>query len=290
MKKKNFSKRRRSLREVRASVHTHRDKVGSLLEQRPAALALATPDGGVFSCKPHFDLMDGELVTLDRGLVAADDAHTRNLVRIVELRKESEDLTADVYEKQVSARRVLSGTYGSGHDFELAAIEGATPQFSETLAGQVDQTVKLLREPAAAEPSKKIRGVELDREEMAEDLKENLGKLLDARTQLQRTRKAADGTLVELKAARKRFDKTFPWVAGNLESLFRLAGEFELADRIRTSTRRVTRRQADPEEEATEEAASPEAASQEELASQESPDEAPSAEAPSAEAATSAVG
>lgn len=253
MKKKGVSKRLKSLREVRASVHTHRAKVGGLLDQRPAALSLATADGGAFSSQPHFDLMDAELAKLDRDLVAADDDHTRNLVRIVDLRRESEELTADVYDKQVSARRVLAGIYGSDRDFELAAIEGATPQFSEALAGQVDQTVKLLREPVAAEPSKKIRGVDLDRVEMAEDLETSLGRLLAARTQLQRTRKAADGTLVVLNAAKQGFDRTFPWVAGNLESLFRLAGEVDLADRIRTSTRRVTRRQADVEESAPEE-------------------------------------
>ena len=65
------------------------------------------------------------------------------------------------------------------------------------------------------------------------------------------------------------YDGVFPWVARTLEGLFRLAGEFELADRIRTSARRVTRRQAaeaeekEPEESASEDSATEEASASE---------------------------
>ena len=278
MKKKGVSRRLTSVREVRASIHTHRDRVAAKLEQRPAALDLASPEGGSYSSKPHFDFLDGELATLEHRLVAADDDHTRNLVRLADLRRRSEEGTADVYEKQISARRVLAGTFGPGRDFELAAIEGKTPQLWETLVGQVDQTAKLLREPVAAKPSQKIRGVELDFEEMAGDLEGSLERLVEVRTELQRTQKAADGTLVALNAARSAFDATFPWVAGNVESLFRLAGERELADRVRTSRRRVTRRETEePGEETAAEAPAADA------------EEASAPQEPSAETAAAAA-
>ena len=106
---------------------------------------------------------------------------------------------------------------------------------------------------------------------------------MEVRTELQRTQKAADGTLVALNAARSAFDATFPWVAGNVESLFRLAGERELADRVRTSRRRVTRRETEePEEDSAEEA--PPADAEEASAQEVSPPEEPAAE-PAAAAA-----
>ncbi len=44
------------------------------------------------------------------------------------------------------------------------------------------------------------------------------------------------------------FDAIFPWAAQAVEGVFRMAGERDLADRIRTSRRRVTRRQAEETE------------------------------------------
>ncbi len=240
MRQKSVSKRLNSLREARSAVRTHREWVSGLLDQRPAARNLATPEGGAFRSRPHFDLMDEELAVLEDRIVTADDAHTHNRVRIVELRRKSEELTTDVYDKQVSARRLLAGAYGADRNYELAAMEGKTPQFSEALAHQVDQTVKLLSEPAAATPPQRLRGVRLDLEEIAGDLQESLEDLLDTRTLLENTQKAIDASRIDLNRAKKEFDKTFPWVGRNLESLFRLAGEDELADRIRAAVRRIT--------------------------------------------------
>ncbi len=259
---KGVSRRFRSVREVRASLRAHRDIVGEQLVERPVAQLLVARSDGAFSYQPYFDHVDEELAAIEHELTVANDAHVRNLIKIADYRRQSEELTADVYDKQVAARQVLVGAYGSGRDFALAATSGKTPRFSETLADQVDQTVKLLRKPPVAEPRKRIRGVEVDLEEMADDLEDSLEQLLVARTHFQDTRKKADGTRAVTKAAKKQFDASFPWLAGGQESFFRLAGERELADRIRTSTRRVTRRQAeDPEEEASETTPSEEVAS-----------------------------
>ncbi len=258
---KGVSRRFRSVKEVRASLRAHRDMVGEQLVERPVAQRLVAQSDGAFSYQPYFDHVDEELAAIEHVLTVANDAHVCNLVKIADYRRQSEELTADVYDKQVAARQLLIGAYGSGRDFELAAASGKTPRFSETLAHQVDQTVKLLRRPQVTEPRKRIAGARLDFEEMAEDLEGSLEQLLDARTHFQDTRKAADGTRAVTNAAKKQFDASFPWLARGLESFFRLAGEPELADRIRTSTRRVTRRQAeDPEEEASETAPSEEVA------------------------------
>jgi len=239
MRRKGVSRRSTSIAEVRSSLHAHRGRVGDRLDERPAS-----KNAGTSSYQAHFDHMDAELATIQRELVRAEDAHVRMLIRIRQLRRQSQELTTEVYDKQTSARQILTGLYGSEHDFELAATSGNTPQVPQTLAEQVDQTVKLLRDPEGAEPKKKVAGVAVDNGDMADDLEASLERLATSRTDYQRTKKKADGTRQELRAALAEVDKTFPWVAANLESLFRLAGERELADRIRTSRRRVTRRQA----------------------------------------------
>ena len=116
MRRKEVSRRLKSVAEVRASGHVHRDLVGRELDKRPAA-----QQAGAFS-QPYFDNMDGELATIESDLVTAEDAHVRNLVRVVQLRRESTELASGVYEKQTSARQILVGLYGSERDYELAAV------------------------------------------------------------------------------------------------------------------------------------------------------------------------
>ena len=245
MRRKQVSRRLSSISEVRTSLRTHRDHIGSRLEERYVP---ATPEDAI-SYQRHFDHMDQELARVESGLVAAEDAHVRNLIRIVELRRGVRKATEAVYDKQVAGRRVLAGLYGKERDFELAAVEGATPQTPRILAEQVDQTIKLLRDPGVEIPEEAIKGVAVDFGTVADDLQDGLNGLGDVRADLDLSTKAADGTRQIVHKAIEAYDRVFPWVAQNLESLFRLVGELELADRIRTSARRVTRRQGDPQEE-----------------------------------------
>ncbi len=258
MRRKGVSRRRKSIAEVRSSLQAHRGRVGDRLEARPASKC-----AGSFSYQAHFDHMDEELAAVERELIKAEDAHVRLLIRIRQLRRQSRELTSQVYDKQTSARQVLIGLYGSEHDFELAATSGDTPRVPQTLAEQVDQTVKLLREPEGDEPNKKVEGIAVDNGVLADDLEGDLERLDTTRTAYQRSKKQADGTRKELRAALTEVDRVFPWVAANLESLFRLADERELADRIRTSIHRVTRRRNDGEEETQPESAAEESAVEE---------------------------
>ncbi len=242
MRKKEVSKRWKSIAEVRASLGVHRAHIGDKLDQRAQAQNVEA-----FSYQPFFDHMDGELAQVQRNLVTAEDDHVRQLVRLVGLRRQTRELAAGVYDKQVAARRILSGLYGDDRKFELAAIEGATPQAAQVLAEQVDQTVKLLLDPGAAVPTAIVQGVSVDFATLASDLESEAARLLASSEEFQRTRKAVDGTRILKNAAIAQVSEVFPWVAGSLENCFRLAGERDLADRIRTSVRVVTRRQKAPE-------------------------------------------
>ncbi len=242
MRRKEVSRRLTSVAEVRTSQQTHRDRVGGKLDQRPAAQI-----AGMLS-QPYFDHMDEELAAIESELVTTEDAHVRNLVRLVQLRREGTALTSEVYDKQTAARQILVGLYGPESDYELAAASGETPRVAQPLAEQVDQTVKLLRDPVAIELAVRLKGVTFELAVVADDLESSRDRLLKSRGEYQQTKKATDGTRILVNAAIEQFDRVFPWVASSLESIFRLAGEHQLADRIRTSRRRVTRRQGTGQE------------------------------------------
>ncbi|MCP3962630.1 MAG: hypothetical protein GY719_32730 [bacterium] len=241
MRSKEVSRRLGSIAEVRASIQTHRDRIASQVEERYTP---ASTDAAAGYPQTYFDHMDHELATVETRLVEAEDAHIRRLVRLAELRRRRGEVVKNLYDKQVAGRGVLADLY-KGREFELTAVEGSTPQKPQALAEQVDQTVKLLRDPGVEIPEPAVAGIAVEFEAVALDLETSLKPLQEVRGLVTRAAKAADGTRQIVHVAIEAYDRVFPWVAQNLESLFRLVGERELADRIRTSARRVTRRRDD---------------------------------------------
>ncbi len=258
MRRIEVSRRLGSVEEVRASLAAHRGRLGDKLDvQRPAA-----PESG-FSYQANLDHMDGQLAKVQSQLVDAEDQHVRQMARIRQLRRRRDQGAADTYDKQTAARGILASLYGKDRDFEVAAVSGKTPKSSKALAEQVDQTVKFLRSPEGEVPSSRVAGVGVDFAAMADDLKNGQQQLIEVRADLAQAEKQADGTRQTTARAIENFDVVFLWAARSLEGLFRFAGEQDLADRVRTSVRRVTRRQAEPEEEAAKEPAEKPAGSQE---------------------------
>ncbi len=264
MRRKEVTRPLTSIAEVRASLFAHRNEIGRLLDERPAS-----PEGGGFS-QAYFDQMDAELATVEGKLVAMEDEHVRKEAEVAQARRLNAGLVDEVYTKQTSARQVLVGVFGPEHGNELAVASGDTPQGPMTLPEQVGQTVKFLRDPAGETPSVKIGGVALSFAEMADDLEDGLKQVRASREAYDRRRKEADATRLASNDAITEVQLVFPWVASSLEGLFRLVGERELADRIRTSARRVTRRQEEKPEEASSEGSTSEAVSSEASISEDS--------------------
>lgn len=232
-----------SVDEVQASLDTFGDGVvGKLDGSRPTPASLVIEPG--FSYRALFQDVGIRLASVKEKLVKAEDAHVRKLIQISDFKRESEGLTAGLYDEQVAVRRVLGGLYGPDRDFEVAAIQGETPRELKPLSHQVDQTVQLLREPEIELPTHKAAGVAIDFGTMAGSLETGLGEIERVGGRLDRARKAASKTVIVKSEATAEFDAVFPWAAQTVEGVFRMAGERELADRIRTSRRRVTRRQA----------------------------------------------
>ncbi len=234
-----------AIREVRNSLATFGGGVVGKLDTRRPSPADGEP---VFTYQVVFDDLDRELEAAQETLVSAEDAHMRTRVRRSHLARTSEELTTGLYDRQVATRRTLAGVFGPELGFEIAAVEGTTPRRLGRLVDQVDQTVQLLRRPEVDVPTLVVDGVEVTLDTMATSLETGLTNLNGVRVDLEQARKAVDETVVVRNKAIEEYDRVFPWAARALESYFRLAGEIELANRIRTSVRRVTRRQTTDED------------------------------------------
>ncbi len=248
MRRKEVTRRITSVAEVRASSHAHRGRVGRQIDERSAS-----SDETGYS-EAYFNHMDSELATVEGNLVVAEDEHVRKQIQISQAQEQSEKLASSVYDKQTSARQIMVGLYGPELQFALAAVSGNTPIGPQTLPEQVDQTVKLLRNPEGETPAEKVGGVDVNFGVMADSLEGDLGRYRSSRVELERLRKEGDATRLATNQAIEAFDQVFPWVASSLVGTFRLVGERDLANRIRTSVRRVTRRREEEQEETAESA------------------------------------
>ena len=255
MRTRGVFQRLTSVEEVQASLRTFGGGVATLLDERSA------PPGDGATPVSHqrvFDNLGSDLETARLGLVGAEDEHVRQQVRISNLQDESDRLVSELYDQQVAVRQTFTGLFGAKRGFELAATSGNTPRARKDLEEQVDQTVKLVKDPAIEMPALRIRGgVEVNLVGLAEGLEVSQLELRAARTGLLDARKAGARTLLAKRAAMADFDRIFLAAAGILEGFFRLAGEVDLADRIRTSIRRVTNREGAEDEEVPEETAPP---------------------------------
>lgn len=252
MREKGVSQRLQSAEEVRASLASHGGRISPQLDQRLVP-PTETEGDSTFTYELQFQQLDSELASIQDRLIAAEDVHVRQQIRISQLIQRSDQLTDELRGRQVAVRQSLSGLFGSDRCFVVAAISGDTPRRRKALVEQVDLTVKLLRDPEGELPPILVPGIAVDFDAVAGGLEDLRGELDAVRLELLRQNKAADATRLGKNEAIAEFDRVFPWVASTLESQFRLVGESELADRIRTSIRRVTRRQAEerPEEGST---------------------------------------
>jgi hypothetical protein len=196
------------------------------------------------------DDLDGK----EQAMVVAENDHVSKQIQVFRSMKQRDELAEAMTTKMVAARQTLGGLYGPEAGFELASVSGRTPRRTERLLEQLGQTVNLLRQPAVEAPSAAVNGIDVNFALVADDLDTGMTQLRGVRDQYDRHRKESEGTLEAKKAAIEEFDRTFLWVARTVEGLFHLAGQPELAARIRSTTRRPPR----PSEEAAAEDPAPE--------------------------------
>ncbi len=229
--------------------------------------------------RPLFDYGDQvrhlihELETAERKVVAAEDAHMKQEVRVSRLRTERDHLAEVNYDKLVAARQGLDGLQGSKGGFETVYVSGTAPKAPRRLVEQMAQSVTLLDEPAVEPRTLKVAGFNVDYATVARDLESGMLELRGNLDQLDEELKLAEGTMLARREAVDELRSTVIWAGRSAEGLFHRAGESELAKRIRSSTRRPLRpsEEAAAEEKAADESSSDEASPAEQAVGESSP-------------------
>ncbi len=169
-------------------------------------------------------------------LSATNQAHAAELADDGEPRAARDGARDELRAGLIGIRSTLSGVYGATL---LAAygLAGETPSEAEHLIEAASTTEGLLRNRPLTEAPKQ-EGVSVDPKALADSLKARVEALRAALGDVRREEREAQVTLQRRNAATATWNKVYQGVADTLTGLFELAGEGELADRVRPTARR----------------------------------------------------
>lgn len=170
----------------------------------------------------------------------------------IELRDERQALTGSLYEDFSSMRRTIEELYrgrgkGNFNAFVVAGIQGPTAQRPTRLLRQVDLATQHLLQPGFAFPASRFGAPQLEPAQLAEALQPRATRLRQVQAELRRVGSELNASRKEKNRALRAQRQMLSWVTRGAESFFHLAGEHELAERIRPTVARPRRA---PEEEA----------------------------------------
>ncbi len=246
MPSKLITDRQKSASAVVAAAHSHAARATAALTElfEPvAAKGQKLPDLSLL-----FSLSAAALERATGKLVEADVEHERELADDDAPRAKRDELAAEVYADLIELREVVTGLLGSAAVPALR-LTGTTPRDPVVLA-------RLVRDVSAALSSQKlpksrVRGATFRADDWVARLEERAKPLEKAIEVVAREAREAEGTLATKNRAMDAFDETFRKVATLLSASLSIAGEDELASRVRPTARRPGRTaesEVDPED------------------------------------------
>ncbi len=243
----------KTAKEIAVAIDTDGDRIGGTLnEQNPLPVIEGEP---TFDYRKHFQSLRMHLGKATDEVAEAEDEHAARLIRVARRMSERDEVGKKAYDLTIIERQGLECLYPEG-SFELAFLKGHTPRVPDRLLEQLVQTVKLLKQPAVEPREPKSSSISIDLDKVVENLEPLIPELRDAVGRHAQANKEAEGSLVLKRKAINQLRRTVVWVGRTTEGLFYLAGEDELAKRIRKSTRRPLRPSEQPEEASPSEAES----------------------------------
>ncbi len=205
------------------------EAVAMVGKAQASALAKAAPLAG--DAVP--DLVQ-QLEAARDGMVAADEAHERELADDPAERDARDAAAMALGSRLVELRELVAGLFGAATARELFAQE--TPRDPVVLSRFAGEVASQLA--GAKLPPSRLRGVVLDTGSLADELR-GLRATLNARLEaVARETREAQVTLEAKNRAIAEYDRVFRSVATVLSGLLDLAGHAELAKKVRPSSRR----------------------------------------------------
>ena len=228
MRRKPANQRLESITRLRRLLRTSRGRVDRGLRRLGAAASY-----GGLSCRRIFEQVDSELAGARRQLAAAEDAYVRDRFRPTLLRRQRDQLGADLLARHDSIRQLLASTLS--HRYGAAIVEPA-PESVRPLIRHVRLTASLLRLLDLEPP--RLAGVSLDARALADELEPRADALAVLCDALEEACAAAGVASERADEALAEADRAVRWAVRGLEGLCALARLGDLAARIRAAARR----------------------------------------------------
>ncbi|MEM7050325.1 MAG: hypothetical protein AAF604_11735 [Acidobacteriota bacterium] len=244
MPSKMVTDRQKSSLAVEAAASTHAAEVAATLTSRLAEWTEGE------ETVPDLELLQrllGRLLAARRAaMVAADESHLDELADDSEPRR-LRDERADKLRVNLRALRDLAeGLFGEGQGQALG-LEGPVSADPVVLERQARRAMERLADESVPLPPTRMPSLQVDRADWLQVLEPDLTALADALAQVARERREAESSLLTKQGRIAEYDEAFLGAARLLEALYRTAGQPELADRVRPSSRRPGTTVADPE-------------------------------------------
>ncbi len=203
--------------------------------------------------KSTIELYGRRLRSFRDAMVETDADYLAQRAALADLQLESEVPTGRLKESILSLRSTCEGLLGQeslrslGLDFNLAQEPKGVLRQGEIIRE------RLLSSDSELNPERWVKNP-LVRVEMANELDLEIADLRIIVGRLTEQRKVVDTAKVRKDQAREEFDRQFIAIVRLLEATFRVAGETDLADRIRPTVRQLGRDDGQGEESAESEA------------------------------------
>lgn len=217
---------------VAAAASAHADTIGRALSDL---------------CSPHLDaseslpdaallsrLLGRALAASSAAMVRADEAHSGELSDDAQPRAERDRVASELVAKLVELREITTGVYGS----QLAArlFPGSTPRDPSMLAAFAKEVSHALR--TVSLPAPRVKGASIDAATIAKELDAAHAELTSHQHDVVRETREAQATLEAKNTAVASYQQRFSHVANLLSALLSIAGNAELAKKVRPSGRR----------------------------------------------------
>ena len=255
--------------EVVASIATHAKDVAAQIVELWTALG-QTPGEGESppDVEGNLTALGGALAASEKRVAEADRRHVRQLAVTMGLRQQIRDVNPRIYRKFSKIRRVMDELHGEGRAFVLASIEGPTAETPRRLLRQCQLALVQLLDPEIELPSHELDGITVDPRAMALGLQADVDLRQTLLADLRRERRLLQKTRKEKNRANEHHRYTLLWTSRIVEGYYMLAGEVELAERLRPATRRKSRPATDSEDQTLSEDTSPDGQTPPEVTSQ----------------------
>ncbi len=179
-----------------------------------------------------------EVLTAARDLLIERDRSLRDQKSLTTHHRRTRDAAFKQLSPAVAGiRDIIRGAYGPQVPEELG-FALRTPVQPAELHEQAEHLTTRLDEPSQKLPAVRFNGVAIDPTILVAEMQPLVEQLGQALEDVGREERQTDAMKIAKDEALQAYDRTFSWVAGSAESLFRLASLPEVAKRVRPSTRR----------------------------------------------------